>query len=146
MKLSYCSFLNISCLLELIVLKCINSICSLESKLFSYLNVPLKFVLENEISSKNRCSIIPTLMWFFSHNPFLFSPYQRLCQIGRGVDPEQVFNMSKYPAFELNKCLSPYKSDTLLSQVLFFNNFWFFIIFENFWIFLIFEKKFYLFF
>ena len=31
----------------------------------------------------------------FSHNPFLFTPYQRLCQIGRACEPEKVITISK---------------------------------------------------
>jgi len=51
-----------------------------------------------------------------SHNPFLFTPYQRLCQIGCGIEPDQVFTMAKYPSFELAKCVSPFKPADIYTQ------------------------------
>ena len=119
MILICCGYSKISHFLERILMEHKDMKNSLDSKLqvccicFIQICSRKRDIFEKPLQHNSKQCII------FSHNPFLFSPYQRLCQIGRGVDPEQVFNMSKYPAFELNKCLSPYKSDTLLSQVLF---------------------------
>jgi len=44
-----------------------------------------------------------------AHNPFLFTPFQKLCQIGKGQEPEQLFHIAQYPTFEMTKCVAPYK-------------------------------------
>ena len=30
-----------------------------------------------------------------AHNPFLFTPFQKLCQIGKGQEPEQLFHIAQ---------------------------------------------------
>ncbi|CBY22906.1 unnamed protein product [Oikopleura dioica] len=43
------------------------------------------------------------------HNPFLFTPYQELCNMGKGGDPDQILDCTTHKYFNLLDCISPYR-------------------------------------
>lgn len=66
------------------------------------------------------------------HNPFLFTPYQKLCHIGKvpfkniqffelsisffqGSDPDQILDVSSnHQFFDMKDCVTPYKESNVL--------------------------------
>lgn len=43
------------------------------------------------------------------HNPFLFTPFQNLCHIGKADDPDKIIDISSPQFFDIKDCTSPYK-------------------------------------